>query len=315
MLMREGSAAGLGSLALGTASLARVTPDAASFRAAVDAALEQGIRYIDTAPMYECGHAERLLGRSLAERSQRPVLSTKVGRLVRPLAGDDPSSVPPEQFTRGGERTVFDFSADGIRTSLSESLERLDVDSVDIVYLHDPESEWDKALREAVPALLEMRETGNFAAIGIGTNHTDRLFEAVGGFPLDVVLVAGRYTLLDQSAEELFDLCWERGTRVVVGGVFNSGILAAPDTGTVDYRQADAEERARVRHLNEICTRHGVDLRAAAIQFPLAHPAVEAVLIGPEDRQQLVANAEASTTPLPEELWQELAQAGVRQPR
>jgi len=303
----------LGPIGLGTASLARVTSDPGDFADVVDEAVSAGVRYVDTAPMYECGEAERLIGQALGRLNDRPVLSTKVGRLVRPLGADeDPSAVPPEHFTRGGWRTVFDFSATGVRASLRESLERLRTDRVDIVYVHDPEAEWDVVMCETIPAALALKEAGQVRAIGIGTNRVDRLEAAVREYPLDQVLIAGRYTLLDQSAESVMETCLERGTRVVIGGVFNSGILASPSTGSFDYRSAESDVRSRAALLAEVCVRHGADLMAAAIRFPLRHPAVAAVLLGPENLAQLRSTLTAARAEIPGELWHDLAAAGVR---
>ena len=227
----------LGRIGLGTAPLgnlyAEVTEEDA--RATVDAAWDAGIRLFDTAPLYGHGLAERRLGAALAAHPRDElVISTKVGRLLQP-------GVPePEGAFRvsHGEVPRFDFSADGVRRSLDESLGRLGVDRVDIVLIHDPDAHLGQAISEAAPVLAALREEGVVGAIGFGMNYVEPLRKAVERCDLDVILVAGRYTLLDQAALDsgLLALCDERRVSVMAGGVFNSGVLAAPSPGsTYDY--------------------------------------------------------------------------------
>jgi D-threo-aldose 1-dehydrogenase len=202
-------------------------------------------------------------------------------------------------------RRVWDWSADGVRRSLRESLERLGVDRVDIVYLHDPDDHEEGVYATAYPALAALREEGVVGAIGAGMNQTAMLTRFVERLDLDVVLCAGRYTLLDRSAEEdLLPACARRGTAVVVGGVYNSGLLAGGTT--YDYRPASPETLARVVRLTEVCEGHGVPLRAAALRFPLRHPAVVSVLAGCRSAAEVDDNADLFDLDIPDTLWDEL---------
>lgn len=288
-----------------------VTAEQAS--AALEAAWCCGIRYFDTAPHYGAGLSERRIGEFLATRPRHEyVVSTKVGRLLVPShddAPDDPA-FPDER----GIRRVFDFSRDGVLRSLDSSLSRLGLDHVDIVYVHDPDAHWKSAVTEALPALMSLREEGVIGAVGVGMNQAEMVQRFVAEADLDVVLVAGRYTLLDQrAAEGLFPLCRERGVRVVVGGVFNSGILADPQAGSYyDYAPAPPEIRRRVAALAETCARWGVPLQAAALQFPLHHPAVDAIVVGVRSASEVRRDIELLAHPVPEECWTELAEISAR---
>jgi D-threo-aldose 1-dehydrogenase len=242
--------------------------------ATVNAALAAGLTYIDTAPHYGLGLAERRLGRVLAERPRDGyIVSTKVGRLLRPLAHGE--TADPEGFVGvpPGKR-VWNFSGDGVRRSLEESLERLGLSRVDIVFVHDPDDHEREACEEAFPALAELRDQGVVRAIGAGMNQAEILQRFVRDLDLDVVLVAGRYSLLDQRAlAELLPACAARGVAVVVGGAFNSGLLADPRPGaTFDYAPAPPELVERAARLDQVCARHGVSLRAAALAFPVRPP-------------------------------------------
>ncbi|MDQ1494757.1 MAG: D-threo-aldose 1-dehydrogenase, partial [Actinomycetota bacterium] len=208
---------------------------------------------------------------------------------------------------------VFDFSRDGIRRSLDASLARLGVDSVDIVYLHDPDDHWAQAVDEAWPALAELRDDGVIRSIGAGMNQSAMLARFVRETEMDVVLLAGRYTLLDQGAlADLLPVCVERSTSVVIGGVFNSGILVNPNPDSMfDYRPVTSEVLERARRLAQVCERHGVPLAAAALQFPLAHPAVATVLVGARNAKEVEQNACLLALPIPRALWDELRGAGL----
>jgi len=271
-------------LALGTAPLGNLYAPVAEEDAAatVGSALEAGLTYVDTAPHYGLGLAERRLGRLLAGVPRdRFVVSTKVGRLVRPLAPGE--TADPEGFADSPPaRRVWDLSGDGVRRSLEESLERLGLDRVDILLLHDPDDHEREAYEQALPALIGLRDQGVVTAIGAGMNQAEMLTRFVRDLDIDVVLVAGRYSLLDQRAlAELLPTCAARGTAVVVGGVFNSGLLADPRPGaTFDYAPAPPELVDRAVRLAEVCARHGTSLRAAALAFPFGHPAVTSVLVG-----------------------------------
>jgi D-threo-aldose 1-dehydrogenase len=273
-------------------------PEAA---AAVRRAYERGIRYFDTAPHYGAGLGERRLGAALPGTC---VVSTKVGRLLVPLRPGEPPE--PEGFADPPPyRRAWDWSAEGIARSLTSSLERLGLDHVDVVYLHDPDDHEEEVYASAYPALAALREQGVVRAIGAGMNQAAMLTRFVERLDLDVVLCAGRYTLLDRSAEEsLLPACVRRGTSVVVGGVYNSGLLAGGST--YDYRPAPPDVRARMERLKEICAAHGVPLRAAALRFPLRHPAVASVLAGCRSAAEVDDNADLFGIDIPESLLEAL---------
>ena len=302
-------------LALGTAPLGNLFAPVAEEDAAatVGSALEAGLTYVDTAPHYGLGLAERRLGRLLAGVPRdRFVVSTKVGRLVRPLAPGE--TADPEGFADSPPaRRVWDLSGDGVRRSLEESLERLGLDRVDILLLHDPDDHEREAYEQAFPALIELRDQGVVTAIGAGMNQAEMLTRFVRDRDIDVVLVAGRYSLLDQRAlAELLPTCAARGTAVVVGGVFNSGLLADPRPGaTFDYAPAPPELVDRAARLAEVCARHGTPLRAAALAFPFGHPAVTSVLVGARSAAEVQDAVACFEWPVPGELWAELVATGL----
>jgi D-threo-aldose 1-dehydrogenase len=295
------------SLGLGTAPLgnlfASVTDEEAA--ATVDAAWDLGLRMFDTAPQYGHGLAEVRLGRALAGRPRDEyVLASKVGRLLRRTDGPRPATafrdVPDVD-------PVFDFSRDGILRALDESLERLGVDHLDIVHVHDPDAHEAEARDQAFPTLFELRDQGVVGWVGCGMNQWQMLSRFVADLPLDCVLLAGRWTLLDRSGAELLDQCADRGVKVVLGGVFNSGLLAAPAPGaTFDYAEAPGELVARAQELQRICGRHGVPLAAAAIQFGLRHPAVLGVLFGARSAEEVAIDVDLATMRLPAGLWADL---------
>ncbi len=297
-------------LALGTAPLGNLysalTDQEAE--ATVRSALARGLSYVDTAPHYGLGVAERRVGRVLASLPRDAfVLSTKVGRLLRPLAEGE--TADPEGFVDVPPcKRVWDFSRDGVRRSLEESLERLGLDRVDVVLLHDPDDHEREAREQAFPALAELRDQGVVRAIGAGMNQAEMLARFVHDLDLDLVLVAGRYTLLDQRAlEALLPACAVRGVAVVVGGAFNSGLLADPRPGaTYDYVPAPAALVARAARIGKVCARHGVPLRAAALAFPYGHPAVTSVLVGARSAAEVEDDVALYATPVPRELWDEL---------
>ena len=283
--------------------------------AVVRTAIDRGVRYLDTAPLYGLGLSERRLGRVLAAVPQGSfTLSTKVGRLVRRPDVADAEHHEPHMWPEAPRAaTILDYSAAGIRRSLEESLERLGLDSVDIVFVHDPDDHMDEALREAVPELERLRDEGVIHAFGFGMNHAAPLVRVVRESSADCVLVAGRYTLLDQSAGlELLPLCDERGVSVIVGGVFNSGILAAPVKGaTFDYAPAAPAVLDRAMRLAKVCARHDVSLAAAAVQFPLGHRAVHSVLVGVRSTVELERAVTNFDRKLPGELWREIVHEGL----
>lgn len=212
-------------------------------------------------------------------------------------------------------RREWDFSRDGIRRSVDESLQRLGLDSLDIAYLHDPDFHWQQASTEGIDALIELRDQGVVRAIGAGMNQSAMLAAFVSECDVDVVMLAGRYTLLDNSAaDDLLPLALERGVGVVAAAVYNSGLLSravVPDDAHYDYRQAPAELISRARAIAAVCARHGVTLPDAAVQFPLRHPAVVSVVVGTRTAEQVDSSVDRSETRIPEALWAELDEAGL----
>ncbi|MFE3945632.1 aldo/keto reductase [Streptomyces sp. NPDC059118] len=293
-----------------------VEPERAA--AAVAAAWDEGVRYFDTAPHYGLGLSERRLGEALRDRPRDAyVLSTKVGRVLDPL--------PADATGRGGDglsegfavpathRRRWDFSADGVRRSVEDSLERLGLDRIDIAYLHDPDDHAETAFHEAYPELEKLRAQGVVGAIGAGMNQTAMLTRFLRDTDVDVVLCAGRYTLLDQSAlNGLLPEAAARGRSVVVGGVFNSGLLADPRPGaTYDYTAAPLSLLDRALRIKAVTEGHGVPLRAAALHYPLAHPAVAGVLVGTRSPDEVRDAAALLRREIPDELWDELRAEGL----
>ncbi|GIF08276.1 aldo/keto reductase [Actinoplanes siamensis] len=276
--------------------------------AAVDAAWELGIRFFDTAPLYGAGLSERRAGAALRGRSGF-TLSTKVGRrlVAGGDAGDSTWSEP------SGAAPLWDFTAEGVRSQHRQSLERLGLDRVDVLHLHDPDEHFPAALHEALPALVELREEGRIGAVSAGMNQSAMLTEFARTGHFDCFLLAGRYTLLDQSGlRDLLPECTRRGISVICGGVYNSGILADPErNGTYDYRSAPPEILVRARAMAAVCARYGVPLRAAALQFPLAHPAVASVLIGMRSAAEAADAAAMAALEIPGELWHDLIKNGL----
>lgn len=271
-------------------------------RATIDTAWERGVRLYDTAPFYGSGLAERRLGSALRDRPRDEyVVSTKVGRLLRPgrpdpnFAGADPLGA------------FFDFSHDGALRSLEDSLERLGLDRVDVALVHEPQEHMDEALAGAYPALVRLREEGTVRAIGVGLNYVEPLLRFARETDVDCLLVAGRWTLLDRSAAGVLDLCAERGIAVLAAGVLNSGVLAGGTT--FDYGPAPPEILERARRLRDACGRRGVPLLAAAVQFPLRHPAVAAVILGARSPREVEEDLAALEAEIPDELWSDPALA------
>ena len=278
------------------------------------AAWDSGIRMYDTAPHYGLGLSERRIGAFLSTRPRDDYLiSTKVGRVLVP----DPDFGGERDLAHGfdvpaDQVRVFDPSAAGIRRSLENSLNRLGLDRVDILYLHDPDAyDVDRGLAEGLPALAALRDEGLVDLIGIGTNSAETAARAVREHELDLVMIAGRYTLLDRSAAtELLPLCGERGVGVVAVGVYNSGLLATETPGGMfDYQPASDEWVARARRLAEICSEFGVGLPIAAVQFPLRHPSVIAEIIGMANPKHLHQTTERLAAEVPDELWRRLDEA------
>jgi D-threo-aldose 1-dehydrogenase len=287
--------------------------------AVLEAAWDAGIRYFDTAPHYGLGLSERRLGAFLQTKPRDEfVISTKAGRLLRPnpahqaggLDTDNDFHVPDDL------RREWDFSEAGIRASIADSQERLGLDRIDLLYLHDPERhDLDLALAEAFPALEKARSEGLVGAIGIGSMVSDALSRAVREADLDLIMVAGRYTLLEQpAAADVLPACAETGTGIVAASVFNSGLLAQSEPqrdGRYEYGQLPEELWDRLVRIASICRAHDVPLPAAAIQFPLQSELVRSVVVGGSRPAQLRQNAEYAALEIPADLWAELAEDGL----
>ena len=265
----------------------------------VHRAVELGVNYIDTAPLYGHGRSERAIGKALSTLPRNEfVLSTKVGRLLVPV--DEPPD--PNEIVEAS----FDFSRDGVLRSLEESLERLGLDRVDILYVHDPDGGvslhedfsgqdyyYQQVLDEALPALADLRSQGVIGAVGVGMNFWQMLARFARDGDFDCFLLAGRYTLLDQTAlPELLPLCQSRNISIVIGGPYNSGILASDLSPGAKYfyRDAPPEVLEQARRIKSVCDRHGVPLKAAALQFCLGHPAVAAVIPGAKSVAEVEEN-------------------------
>lgn len=313
----------LGPLGFGAASIGNLyrEVDERQAREALEAAWEGGIRYFDTAPHYGLGLSERRLGAFLREVPRDEfTVSTKVGRLLVPnpaYAGGldlgEGFAVPSDLVRR------YDASRSGVRRSLEESLDRLGLDRVDILYLHDPDAyDLEQGIGEGLPALEELRTEGIVTRVGIGVNDAAVATRAVHEAHLDLVMIAGRYTLLEQPAlQELLPACAEHGTRVVAAAPFNSGLLASaepPSDARYDYGAAPPALLARARELARICAAHGVELPTAALQYPLRDPLVASVVVGTARPSAVHENIARMAAPIPEQLWTDLALAGVPQP-
>jgi D-threo-aldose 1-dehydrogenase len=308
-------------LGLGTATLggSRIAITHAERGDIVGAAWEAGLRYFDTAPFYGAGAAERALGDALREVPRADwVLSSKVGRLLHPQADwrqDRAAWERPMPFD-----VIYDYSYDGIMRSFEDSFQRLGLAHIDILLVHDIGAYQHGAaahpalmrtlLDSGYRALHELRRSGEISAIGLGVNEREVCLEAMAAAEWDVLLLAGRYTLLEQaSLDDLLPLCVKTGTSLVIGGPLNSGILAGRNTW--NYAAAPSDIVARAGALEAVCARHGVPLPAAALQFPLAHPAVAAIIPGPRSVTEFAENLELLRRPIPAALWDELRAAGL----
>lgn len=310
----------LGPLGYGAASIGNLYREVSDEQsdAALEAAWHGGIRYFDTAPHYGLGLSERRLGTFLRSHPREEyVISTKVGRVLDPnpdfTGGDDLASdfVVPNTTVRR-----FDPSESGVRRSIEESLERLGLDRIDIAYLHDPDVyDLDRGVAEGLPSLAKLRDEGVVGAIGIGTNSADAAARAVREGDLDLVMIAGRYTLLEQPAlDELLPLSEQRDVGVVVAAVFNSGLLAtdAPDErARYNYGPVPDEVLSHARRLADACRAAGVSLPEAAMQYPLQHPAVRSVVAGSARAADIRQNIARVHAPLPAGFWDDLRSAGL----
>ena len=291
----------------------------------VSQAWDQGIRYFDTAPGYGNGLSEHRLGLALRQRDRKDyVLSTKVGRVLTPRL-DAPSTngqyldIPPLVAD-------YDYSYDGVMRAVEQSMQRMLTDRFDALFIHDCDvythgsaaaEYFRQAIVSAFPALESLREQNVVKAIGFGINETDLMIDAVKATDADLCLLAGRYTLLEQEPlDELFPICEERGVGIVLGGVYNSGVLA---TGPVpgarfNYAPADADILAKAAAFEGICRRHNVALPAVALQFAYAHPVVVSACIGARNEKQQARNATLFESNVPAELWDDLRAANMIRP-
>lgn len=312
---------GFGAASLG--NLYRPVGDSAVAQA-LTRATEIGIRYFDTAPFYGFGLSERRLGDYLRKQTD-VIVSTKVGRMLRPErslhgAASHGPFAEPLPF-----EAVYDYSRDGILRSHEDSLQRLGLANVDILFVHDigPLTHGSKDAHHyeqltkggGLRALEELRDAGAVGAIGIGVNELEVCRRILKEGPLDVILLAGCYTLLEQAAlDDLFPLCAERGTQLIIGGAFNSGILAtgtrSQQTPYFNYAPAPPEILARVAGMEEVCDRHGVSLISAALQFPLAHPLVTSVIPGLASAEQVNSMLGAYQARIPRDFWYEMCHRG-----
>jgi len=276
-------------------------------------ALEIGVTYFDTAPFYGHGSSERRIGKGLAKVPRSAFrLSTKVGRVLEPGQSTEPNEyVDLDPFI-----PVFDYTPSGIRRSFESSLERLGIDSIDILYIHDPDDYLDQAINEAYPELDKMRREGLISSIGVGTNLAEIGTRFVRETDIDVALVAGRFTVLDQIAlDEFLPEAHRRDVSVLGAGVFNSGVLVNPVEGaTYNYAPASQEILERTRAIHDAIAPYGVPVEAVGLQFPLRHPATKAVLTGVRTAAELDTNVKAFDTEVPEQLWTDLEDKGLIRP-
>jgi D-threo-aldose 1-dehydrogenase len=244
------------------------------------------------------------------------VVSTKVGRTLEPNPAPTGSDLAAGGFAVPDDLVRrFDFSADAVLRGLAESLERLCTDQVDLVLVHDPDDHLDQAVAEALPALIGLREQGVVGGVGVGTNRWEVARHAVQESDLDLVMVAGRWTLLDRTGAPLLEACLDRGVSVLAAAPYNSGLLASPwpaDGAPFGYRPAAPDLLARARAMAQVCQAHGVSLPDAAIQFPLRHPAVASVVVGLRTPDQVRSGAQGLAAPIPEDCWAELDRLAVR---
>ncbi len=302
-------------LSLGTAPLGGLfrSVSEAESDAMIDLAINSGINYIDTAPLYGYGTAERRVGRAVAGRKSGVTISTKVGRPLRPGINLEMDKYPDGD---PNIETYYDYSPAGIRNGLEASLKRMNLDSIEIAYLHDAQDCVQEAIDVAYPVLDQMRREGIVKAIGIGMNWCPASIEIIKNTDLNIALIAGRFTILDQSAQdELYPLALKKNVSIVAAGVYNTGVLANPVEGALfDYIPAPQEIINRALEIRDFLKDFKVPLTAAAMQFPLRHPAVVTVLNGAGTVAELEANIAAFDFELPANLWSELESAGLIAP-
>lgn len=314
---------GLSRLGFGAAPIGNLYKEVPDGQAAetVAAAWDAGARYFDTAPHYGIGLAERRLGAALAGYPRDGyVVSTKVGRLLVPNDGGG-TDIANGFAVPATLRRQWDFSADGVRRSLDESRQRLGLDRIDIVLIHDPEESDDPegAIAHAATELARLRDAGEIGAFGVGSKQVEILSRFVNETDIDTIMLAGRYTLLEQPAlDTLLPDCEKRGVSVLNVGVFNSGLLAKDwpeDDGHYEYGTAPAELLERARGIATVCKEYGSSLPQAALLFAGAHPTVASVVVGASRPAHFARNAELLAAPLPPaQMWEELVSRGLLRP-
>lgn len=304
---------GLGCAPLG--NLYREVPDDVA-HAAIERAYELGVRLFDTAPLYGYGLSEQRVGYVLRTKPRDSfVLATKVGRLLRAEAPPDLTQYfngEPYYKATPPVNPVFDFSYDGVMRSFEESLGRLGLDRIDVLHIHDPDDHYEEALAGAYRALDELRSQGVIKAVSAGMNQAEMPARLAREARFDCFMLAGRYTLLDhRGLDDLLPLCEEKGIGIMAAGVYNSGILGNPRPGAnYNYVPAEREMVDRALGIKTVCERHGVPIKAAAVQFPLFHPAVSTVVVGGRSVEQVEDSLQMYSTPIPAELWQDLKAEG-----
>lgn len=286
---------------------------------ALRAAWEAGVRYYDVAPHYGIGRAEREVGAFLrGEPRDEYVVSTKVGRVLVPQDSDE-SDLANGFDVPATHRRVWDFSRDGVRRSVEDSLERMGLDSVDLLLLHDTAERFEESLREGYPALAELRDEGAVRAIGVGMAEADLAARLVRETDLDVVMLAGRLTLLDQSGlDEVVPLCTERRIAILAAAPFNSGVLATEGPGedaSFEYSRIPRELLERARRIADVCAAHGVTLPQAAMALPLTQPTVASVVLGMRSAAEVRQNLDRFERPVPPALWSDLVDQRLLDPR
>lgn len=307
-------------LGMGTAQFGNMGKrvEEADCLAAVDVAWRAGLRFFDTAPHYGLGLSETRLGNALQGRSREDyVISTKVGRLLRPNPFPLGSDVENGFLVTDDLMRVRDYTAEGVRRSLEESLVRLGTDGVDILWIHDPEEptdRFDEAVRGAVPELSRLRDEGVISAWGIGSKDATMLRRFVEQANPDLIMLAGRYTLLEQEQVGLMSACLRNAVGVVAVGAFNSGLLAhdePPTDAWYEYGPAPQHILKRARQLAAVARQHGIRLPAAALAFPKRHPAVVNVMAGMRSPAHVETNLTLGASSIPEDFWKELQAQGL----
>ena len=303
-------------LGLGCASLGGLYGDISEEQATqvVQRALTLGLNLVDTAPLYGAGKSERRLGTGLKGVARDSyILATKVGRVLEPIeAGDDRDQGDGDQDIFANPppfKAVFDFSYDGVMRSFEESLTRLGVDRIDILHIHDPDDHYREALEGAYPAIDALRSQGVIRGVSAGMNQWEMLARFASEGDFDCFLLAGRYSLLEQDAlDELLPLCVEKNIGIMAGGTYNSGILAKGARKGAKYNYADAPSHIidKARRLMDVADRHAVDIKAAASQFPLAHPAITCIVPGTRNPDRVSENFELLSQRIPADFWEEL---------